>query len=85
MMRRGLEGICLLALVGLAVSLAAQGRRGAEESLSVEDYTPRSTLVVPEHPVPRAKFPVIDVHSHHRPGVSGARWETIIGEMAEVR
>jgi hypothetical protein len=47
MMRRGLEGICLLALVGLAVSLAAQGRRGAEESLSVEDYTPRSTLCRP--------------------------------------
>ena len=33
--------------------------------LTVEEYTPRSTLVVPEHPVTRAGVPVIDVHSHH--------------------
>ena len=31
---------------------------------SILDYRPRSTLVVPEHPVPRAKFPVIDSHNH---------------------
>ena len=87
MMRRGLIGMCGLALVWVAGGLAAQSRSGtggAEESLSVEDYTPRSTLVVPEHPVPRAKFPVVDVHSHHRPGVSCTRWETIIGEMDEL-
>ena len=87
MMRRGLILVVLVVLVGVAGSLAAQSGRGgggAEESLSVEDYTPRSTLVVPEHPVPRAKFPVVDVHSHHRPGVSGARWDTIVGEMDQL-
>src|SRR5690606_34054951 len=31
---------------------------------SILDYRPRSTLVVPEHPVPRAKFPAIDFHGH---------------------
>jgi uncharacterized protein len=31
---------------------------------SIVDYRPRSTLVVPEHTVPRAKFPVIDYHGH---------------------
>ena len=31
---------------------------------SILDYRPRSTLVVPEHPVPRAKYPVIDFHGH---------------------
>ncbi len=31
---------------------------------SIVDYRPRSTLVVPEHPVPRAKFPAIDFHGH---------------------
>src|SRR5207253_1548627 len=31
---------------------------------SIIDYKPKSTLVVQEHPVPRAKFPVIDIHSH---------------------
>lgn len=31
---------------------------------SILDYHPRSTLVVPEHLVPRAKYPVIDLHGH---------------------
>ena len=31
---------------------------------TIRQYKPRSTLVVPQHPVPRAKFPVIDIHSH---------------------
>src|SRR5687767_12234567 len=31
---------------------------------SILDYRPRSTLVTAEHKVPKAKFPVIDIHSH---------------------
>ena len=31
---------------------------------SILDYRPRSTLIAPEHPVPRAKYPVIDFHGH---------------------
>jgi predicted TIM-barrel fold metal-dependent hydrolase len=31
---------------------------------SILDYRPRSTLVTPQHPVPKAKFPAIDVHGH---------------------
>ena len=34
---------------------------------SIVDYRPKSTLVVDEHPVPRAKFPVVDIHSHTGP------------------
>ncbi len=34
---------------------------------SIVDYRPRTTLVVSEHPVPRAKFPVVDIHSHTGP------------------
>src|SRR5687768_1184955 len=34
---------------------------------SIVDYRPKSTLVVEEHPVPRAKFPVVDIHSHVDP------------------
>jgi predicted TIM-barrel fold metal-dependent hydrolase len=33
---------------------------------SILDYRPQSTLVVPEHPVPRAKYPAIDFHGHPR-------------------
>ncbi|HEX5217860.1 MAG TPA: amidohydrolase family protein [Vicinamibacterales bacterium] len=31
---------------------------------NIVDYRPRSTLVTPAHPVPRAKFPAIDYHAH---------------------
>jgi predicted TIM-barrel fold metal-dependent hydrolase len=31
---------------------------------TILEYQPRSTLVVPAHPVPRAKFPVVDFHGH---------------------
>jgi uncharacterized protein len=31
---------------------------------SILDYRPASTLVVPEHKVPKAKFPVVDYHGH---------------------
>jgi predicted TIM-barrel fold metal-dependent hydrolase len=33
---------------------------------SILDYRPRSTLLVPEHPVPRARYPAIDFHGHPR-------------------
>jgi len=31
---------------------------------SIVDYRPQSTLVTPEHLVPRAKYPAIDFHGH---------------------
>lgn len=33
-------------------------------SISIEEYDPRSTLVVPGQPVPRAGYPFVDVHLH---------------------
>lgn len=36
---------------------------------TIVDYRPRSTLVVPAHPVPRAKFPAIDYHGHPGSGL----------------
>ncbi|MGH7477599.1 MAG: amidohydrolase family protein [Longimicrobiales bacterium] len=50
--------LLLLVLVGTTPAAA--------QEMSFEEYTPPSTLVVPEHPVRRARFPFIDVHSHHR-------------------
>jgi predicted TIM-barrel fold metal-dependent hydrolase len=34
------------------------------QQMSFEEYNPPSTLVVPENPLKRSKFPFIDVHSH---------------------
>src|SRR5215204_4677478 len=31
---------------------------------SIVDYRPKSTVVADAHLVPRAKFPVIDIHNH---------------------
>jgi predicted TIM-barrel fold metal-dependent hydrolase len=42
------------------------GPEGGGAVPSILDYRPRSTLVVPGHPVPRAKYPVIDFHGHPR-------------------
>src|SRR5690606_30449505 len=36
------------------------------EAPSILAYRPRSTLVVPEHPIPRPKYPAIDFHGHPR-------------------
>lgn len=32
--------------------------------MSFEDYNPTSTLVVPENPIKKAKYPFIDIHNH---------------------
>lgn len=31
---------------------------------SILDYRPKSTLIAPEHPTPKAKYPAIDFHGH---------------------
>jgi predicted TIM-barrel fold metal-dependent hydrolase len=46
---------------------------------SIVDYRPKSTLVVEGHQVPRAKFPVIDIHSHTGPTAQSI--ERLIKEM----
>lgn len=48
---------CLaIAMLGPSVARA--------QTMSLEEYTPRSSLVVPAHALTRARFPFIDVHSH---------------------
>jgi len=46
---------------------------------SILDYKPRSTLVSEQHLVPRARFPVVDIHSHTGP--SAGTIDRLIGEM----
>lgn len=37
-----------------------------QQAPTIEEYQPKSTLVTKEHKIERAKFPFIDIHSHHR-------------------
>jgi len=63
--------ILLIVPLGLAAVLAAQTPAPPAEAvpddpskISFMEYDPPSTLVVPGHPVARAKYPFVDVHSH---------------------
>ena len=78
-----IAGVLLaLVVVSALVAQAQRGRaRSGEPALTVEEYVPRSTLVVDANPVPRARFPVVDVHSHHWPGFTAGRLDEIAGEM----
>lgn len=66
--------IVLLAAFSVATCVFAQeeanesppldGRDG--RPLALEEFRPKSQLVLPNHQPPRAKFPVVDVHVHPR-------------------
>lgn len=62
-MRNLLLTCCLL----FGAILSAQRGYEIDSTLRMdfEEYEPQSTLVVPETPVEQAKFPFVDVHSHH--------------------
>ena len=55
-------------LLATPLVLTAQGRRpsGPKPPMSFEEYDPKSSLKVAEHPTPRAKFPFVDAHFHPR-------------------
>jgi len=52
----------------------------AAQSISIEEFEPKSTLRVPEHKPTRAKFPFIDVHNHQR-DVTPDRHKQLIEDM----
>src|SRR5688500_15871296 len=49
---------------------------------SIVDYRPRSTVVAPEHLVPKAKYPVIDIHNHTT--ITAGNIDQMIREMDEL-
>jgi uncharacterized protein len=54
-----------------------------DATMSIEDYEPRSTLVVPEHPLTRARYPFIDVHNHQEkaPDMTPAEVDKLVSDM----
>jgi uncharacterized protein len=59
-----------LVMLALCGGLAAQQRNGNEEAVqkvqavTLKDWSPDSSLIVPEHHPPKARYAAIDVHSH---------------------
>src|SRR5580765_3852871 len=45
---------------------ALQCKAQSNQHMDFETYDPVSTLVVPQHPLHKAKYPFIDVHNHQR-------------------
>ncbi len=66
---------CLLPVIGLT-----QENEVPDIRMDFESYDPPSTLVVPEHPLSSAKFPFIDVHSHHW-NMAEADLSILVGQM----
>jgi len=59
----------------------AEGRQPEFAPPTIRDYKPNSQLVAPQHPVPRAKFPVIDIHSHQPTPISPAEFDRVVTGM----
>ena len=78
------------AALGIFITLAEaqnQGRRPGDGRKpewpppSITEYKPKSRLIVAEHPTPRAKYPVIDIHSHQPAPISAEQYATVVAAM----
>src|SRR5262245_460777 len=70
MVRAALAVWCLTAGVLLAQDPPLDGKDGRQ--LLLENFRPRPMLKVEQHELARAKFPVIDVHTHFREKFRGS-------------
>ena len=59
----------------------AEGRQPEFPAPTIREYKPKSQLVAPQHPVPRAKFPVIDIHSHQPTPISPGDFDRVMTGM----
>lgn len=65
----------------LVLSVLLAGSLAQAQTMSIEEYEPKSTLVVPQHPIKRAKYPFIDVHNHQPRCVSPECVDKLIADM----
>jgi predicted TIM-barrel fold metal-dependent hydrolase len=54
------------------------------QTMTIEEYEPKSTLVVPKHPLTRAKYPFIDVHNHQPIAPTAEQVAGIVKEMDQL-
>ena len=91
--------VSIVALVALALAaVAAQPPQGPGQirprpgtglepefpAPKITDYKPKSMLVVPQHPVARAKFPVVDIHGHPPALVTPQAIQTVLDAMNQL-
>jgi len=74
--------IILLALItGVFIGHGYAQQNAEPKVMDFEKYDPPSSLVVPEHKLTAAKFPFIDVHSHHWRNIDKAYFAKLKSEM----
>lgn len=81
MSRLPLKIVLVLLLPAL---LVAQDRRPEFPPPTILEYKPQSTLVVPEHLVPRPKYPVVDFHGHPPRLSSVAAVNALVAQMDSI-
>jgi uncharacterized protein len=74
----------LIAVLLAALPLLAQEEKPQPAVMNFEEYEPKSTLVVPQNPRTKAKFPFIDVHNHQRREMSPADVEKLVADMDRI-
>lgn len=87
-MRRSLRSVFLFisVLCGPAAALPqtlppSRAETPGAPTMSIEEYDPKSTLVVPAHMVTRAKYPFIDVHNHQDRDLSPDAVDRLVRDM----
>ena len=81
-MRMRIRRTAKLGFVAALTAIAARAARG--QTMSIEEYDPKSTLVVPEHHPAKAKYPFIDVHNHQDRDMSAADVKTLVADMDRI-
>ena len=72
-----LKKLLLFACWALRASLSAQ-------TMSIEEYSPKSSLVVPQHPIARAKYPIIDIHNHQNSAMEKIKLVELVRDMDRI-
>ncbi|MBM3724430.1 MAG: amidohydrolase [Acidobacteria bacterium] len=79
---------CIPACLALAAVIALAQPRPTEKSnlppLTFEEYEPRTGVVLPQHPVTRAKFPFIDVHNHQNGAMAPEQLDKLVKDMDSI-
>ena len=79
------RAVFALTVSALALSAPAPAAPLAAQDVTIVDYEPRNTLVVPENLLTRAKFPFVDIHGHQRASrMSPADVDRLVAEMDEL-
>lgn len=66
-----------------AVLAAAWAQAQQQPVMTIDEFEPKSLLVVPEHKTPRAKYPFVDIHNHQN-RLGGEALDKLIKDMDDI-